>query len=197
MERRGTLRGATFAARLLEDIAVTVESTSETEAVAHEADLPSKGQDEHASRGPAKPTAADATVAQSEYTCPMHPQIRQAGPGNCPICHMTLKLVAAATVPSKPAVTPPVQKPGVKATSDKDVEYTCPMHPQIRQKGPGNCPLCGMTLEPVIATAGTGESPELHNMTRRFWVALALTAPVFVLEMGGHIFDLHRFIGAR
>src|SRR5208337_1688369 len=75
--------------------------------------------------------------------------------------------------------------------------YTCPMHPQIRHTGPGNCPICGMTLEPVVATAGTGESPELHNMTRRLWVALALTAPVFVLEMGGHLFDLHRFIGVQ
>jgi Cu+-exporting ATPase len=75
-------------------------------------------------------------------------------------------------------------------------QYTCPMHPQIRQKGPGNCPICGMTLEPVVATAGTG-SPELRNMTRRFWVALGLTVPVFVLEMGGHLFDLHRFIGGQ
>ena len=191
------MRGATFAALLLEDIAVTVESTSETETLPHQSDLPFKGQDEHASRGPAKPAAPDAAVAQGQYSCPMHPQIRQAGPGNCPICHMTLKLVAAGTVPSKPAVAPLVPKPGVKANGDKDVEYTCPMHPQIRHKGPGDCHICGMTLEPVIATAGTGESPELRDMTRRFWVALALTVPVFVLEMGGHLFDLHRFIGAQ
>jgi Cu+-exporting ATPase len=67
------------------------------------------------------------------------------------------------------------------------VIYTCPMHPQIRQAGSGNCPLCGMTLEPVKPTAELGENHELTDMTRRFWVGLVLTLPVFVLEMGGHI----------
>ena len=71
------------------------------------------------------------------------------------------------------------------------VEYTCPMHPQVRQMGPGTCPICGMALEPVLATAETGESPELRDMTRRFWIGSALTLPVFVLEMGGHLFDIH------
>jgi Cu+-exporting ATPase len=61
------------------------------------------------------------------------------------------------------------------------------MHPQIRKVGPGNCPICGMTLEPVKATADVGENRELVDMTRRFWVGLALTLPVFILEMGGHI----------
>jgi P-type Cu+ transporter len=65
--------------------------------------------------------------------------------------------------------------------------YTCPMHPQIRQVGPGSCPICGMTLEPVKAMAEVGENNELTNMTRRFWVGLVLTLPVFLLEMGGHI----------
>ncbi len=69
--------------------------------------------------------------------------------------------------------------------------YTCPMHPEIRQIGPGTCPICGMALEPEIATAETGPNPELVDMTRRFWVGLALTAPVFVLEMGQHLFGLH------
>jgi heavy metal translocating P-type ATPase len=72
--------------------------------------------------------------------------------------------------------------------------YTCPMHPQIRQSSPGNCPICGMTLEPIVAAAETGPSPELGDMTRRFWIGLVLTAPVFVLEMGAHVFDLHRYI---
>jgi P-type Cu+ transporter len=67
------------------------------------------------------------------------------------------------------------------------VIYTCPMHPQIRQVGPGNCPICGMTLEPVKATAEVGENYALTNMTRRFWVGFALALPVFVLEMGSHI----------
>jgi P-type Cu+ transporter len=65
--------------------------------------------------------------------------------------------------------------------------YTCPMHPQIRQVGTGSCPICGMTLEPVKAMAEVGENNELTNMTRRFWVGLVLTLPVFLLEMGGHI----------
>ena len=79
------------------------------------------------------------------------------------------------------------------------VIYTCPMHPQIRQVGPGNCPICGMTLEPVKATADVGENRELADMTRRFWVGLVLTLPVFVLEMGGHIpaLGLHDLVPPR
>ena len=68
--------------------------------------------------------------------------------------------------------------------------YTCPMHPQIRQVGPGSCPICGMTLEPVTVTAESGPSHELDDMTRRFWIGLALTVPVFALEMGGHLSGL-------
>jgi Cu+-exporting ATPase len=75
--------------------------------------------------------------------------------------------------------------------------YTCPMHPQIRQPSPSNCPICGMTLEPILASGETGPSPELANMTRRFWIGLALTAPVFVLEMGGHVFNLHHYIAPQ
>jgi len=69
--------------------------------------------------------------------------------------------------------------------------YTCPMHPEIRQPGPGSCPICGMALEPEMPTAGNGPNPELLDMTRRFWIGLALTVPVVVLEMGGHLFGLH------
>ncbi|MFD3263864.1 heavy metal translocating P-type ATPase [Phenylobacterium ferrooxidans] len=72
--------------------------------------------------------------------------------------------------------------------------YTCPMHPQIRQDGPGKCPICGMALEPELATADSGPSPELIDMSRRFWVGLALALPVLALEMGGHLLDLHRWI---
>jgi P-type Cu+ transporter len=72
--------------------------------------------------------------------------------------------------------------------------YTCPMHPQIRQDHPGACPICGMALEPEIATEATGPSAELVDMSRRFWIALALSVPVFALEMGGHLVDLHRFV---
>ena len=72
--------------------------------------------------------------------------------------------------------------------------YTCPMHPQIRQDHPGACPICGMALEPEVATEATGPSAELVDMTRRFWIALALSIPVFALEMGGHLAGLHRFV---
>jgi len=67
------------------------------------------------------------------------------------------------------------------------VVFTCPMHPQVRQIGPGSCPICGMALEPVEPTAGAEPNYELADMSRRFWIGLALTLPVFILEMGGHI----------
>jgi len=66
--------------------------------------------------------------------------------------------------------------------------YTCPMHPQVRQVGPGACPLCGMALEPETPTLDAAPNAELGDMTRRFWFGLVLTAPVFVLDMGAHLF---------
>jgi Cu+-exporting ATPase len=71
------------------------------------------------------------------------------------------------------------------------------MHPQVRQMGPGSCPICGMALEPVLATADQGESPELRDMTRRFWIGTALTVPVFALEMGGHFTNLNHLLGQQ
>ena len=65
--------------------------------------------------------------------------------------------------------------------------YTCPMHPEIRQVGPGACPICGMALEPLDVDRRGRPNPELVDMTRRFWIGLALAVPVFVLEMGGHL----------
>ncbi len=72
--------------------------------------------------------------------------------------------------------------------------YTCPMHPEIRQLGPCHCPICGMALEPEVASAAEGPSAELIDMSRRFWVALALSVPVFALEMGGHLTNLHMLL---
>ena len=72
--------------------------------------------------------------------------------------------------------------------------YTCPMHPEIRQVGPGACPICGMALEPELATADAGPNPELADMTRRFWIGLVLTLPVVVLEMGAHLVGAHGWI---
>jgi Cu+-exporting ATPase len=72
--------------------------------------------------------------------------------------------------------------------------YTCPMHPQIRQPGPGSCPICGMALEPEVAAADTGPSPERIDMERRLWIGLVLAVPVVMLEMGGHLANLHMII---
>jgi Cu+-exporting ATPase len=72
--------------------------------------------------------------------------------------------------------------------------YTCPMHPQIRQDGPGSCPICGMALEPELVTLDDRPNPELADMTRRFWVGLALALPAVVLEMGGHLVGSHGWV---
>ncbi|GLQ57853.1 hypothetical protein GCM10010862_51120 [Devosia nitrariae] len=87
------------------------------------------------------------------------------------------------------AAPPQVAQPGTI--------WTCPMHPQIRRNEPGSCPICGMALEPELPTAETGPSPELVDMTRRFWIASALALPVFVLEMTSHLIDLHQWISGQ
>ena len=75
--------------------------------------------------------------------------------------------------------------------------YTCPMHPEIRKVGPGSCPICGMALEPLMVTAESGPNPELVDMTRRFWIGLVITLPIFGLEMGGHLANLHMLLGKQ
>ena len=90
------------------------------------------------------------------------------------------KFAAAPEAYLKPAAAAPAPaKPGAV--------YTCPMHPQVRQVGPGSCPICGMALEPVEASAEAEPNHELADMTRRFWIGLVLTLPVFIIEMGSHI----------
>ena len=85
----------------------------------------------------------------------------------------------------------------VSKTLPDGTVWTCPMHPEIRRDGPGSCPICGMALEPVVATAETGPSPELKDMTRRFWIGLVLAVPVFLLEMGSHLVPaLHHLVPA-
>ena len=73
--------------------------------------------------------------------------------------------------------------------------YTCPMHPQIRQVGPGSCLICGMALEPELVSAEAAPNAELADMTRRFWVSLVLALPVVALEMGGQLMNLHMLLG--
>ncbi len=101
------------------------------------------------------------------------------------------KFAADPTKYLKPGNTAP------KQAEPTGVIYTCPMHPQIRRTEPGNCPICGMTLEPEIAIGETGPSAELTDMTRRFWIGLVLAVPVFILEMGGHLANLHMLLGAQ
>jgi Cu+-exporting ATPase len=84
--------------------------------------------------------------------------------------------------------------PRTPETVVKGVTYTCPMHPQIRQDGPGACPICGMALEPEMPSADTGPNPELADMTRRFWIGLVLAMPVATLDMGGHIAGPHNWV---
>jgi Cu+-exporting ATPase len=116
----------------------------------------------------AVPTHSPAkTEPRGEYTCPMHPEIKQSGPGSCPRCGMALEPVTA----SAPA---------------KRSEYTCPMHPQIVRDAPGSCPICGMTLELREATAEE-TNPELVDMTRRFWISVVLAVPMLALMVSAFL----------
>ncbi|MFZ0283980.1 MAG: heavy metal-binding domain-containing protein, partial [Terriglobales bacterium] len=108
---------------------------------------------------PAKPRP----VPTANYVCPMCPEVRRSKPGPCPSCGMALE-------PEMP-------------TAGTRTEYTCPMHPEIVRPGPGNCPICGMALEPRTVAAQEEENPELRDMTRRFWVSVALTAPLLAIAM--------------
>lgn len=109
------------------------------------------------------------------YTCPMHPEIRQEGPGKCPTCKMDLVQKEAkvscchGNEESKPL------------EHGKVGQYTCPMHPEVLQEGPGSCPICGMALEPVVPKGDEGNE-ELKWMSIRFWVSLTLTIPVLIIH---------------
>src|ERR1700722_9687557 len=118
-----------------------------------------------------QPVVKNAVVAGSaskaalnEYTCPMDPEVRREGPGDCPKCGMALEPLIAAL---------PVTK----------TEYTCPMHPEIVRDEPGTCPICGMVLEPRTVSMEQVPNPELRQMTRRFWVCVALTIPTLFVAM--------------
>jgi len=86
--------------------------------------------------------------------------------------------------PALAQLTPVPASPPVKsASASADRQYTCPMHPEVLQRGPGACPKCGMALEPKIASSEEEDSPELAEMSRRFWLSLLLTAPIYVMTM--------------
>ena len=100
-----------------------------------------------------------------EFTCPMHPDVRGRPSRQLPeVWHGAWQPVAPAPIAAK-------------------TEYVCPMHPEIIRAEPGNCPICGMTLEPRVISSEEGESPELADMTRRLWVSVALAIPLLFLAM--------------
>ncbi len=102
--------------------------------------------------------------ANQIYTCPMDPDVREPGPGACPKCGMALEPLRATAEVTR-------------------TEYVCPMDPEVVRSEPGACPLCGMALEPRSVSVAEETNPELVLMTRRFWVCLGLTLPVFFLAM--------------
>ena len=95
--------------------------------------------------------------------------------------------------PGTPAPVAPRAAPPV--AGDADTTYTCPMHPEVRQQGPGSCPICGMALEPLTPSAASGDNPELVDMTRRFIVAAALAFPLLLMAMSDVLpFDVNHLI---
>jgi Cu+-exporting ATPase len=111
--------------------------------------------------------ATTAAMGPAEYVCPMHPEVRSDRAASCSICGMGLE----------PVVGVPVTK----------VEYVCPMHPEVVSDHPGACPKCGMALEPRTVTLEEGPNPELVDITKRFWVGVALGLPVFLVAMADMI----------
>ena len=109
------------------------------------------------------PTTGGNLTSISAFVCPMCPEVHEPRPGACPSCGMALE-------------------PEIPQT--RRTEYTCPMHPEIIRSQPGACPICGMALEPRVV-ALEEENPDLRNMTRRFWLSAALTAPLLAIAMAG------------
>ena len=120
----------------------------------------------HAHAAPQIPKADKAN--DGTYICPMDSDVRESKPGACPKCGMALEPAA----PSAPSLK---------------TEYVCPMHPEIVRPEPGFCPICGMALEPRTVTLEEEVNPELVDMTRRFWISLVLTTPIFFLAMSDMI----------
>jgi len=128
----------------------------------------SNGSDQQTESADPSQTGSRTSASDSgkaSYICPMCPGVESDQPDACPKCGMALE-------PSTPT-----------ASATKTI-YTCPMHPEVEQEEPGDCPKCGMRLEPRTVTAESGEGdPELDDMTRRFWIGLVLTIPLFLLTM--------------
>ncbi len=106
------------------------------------------------------------------YVCPMDPEVRSPKPGPCPKCGMTLEPLNPVAVPQK-------------------IEHTCPMHPEVVRNEPGACPICGMALEARSASPNEESNPELIDMTRRFWISVALTIPLLAFSMTAALWRSH------
>jgi Cu+-exporting ATPase len=120
-----------------------------------------------------EPVLPLAPAARTLWTCPMHPEVQQTGPGVCPKCGMALE----PTTPLAPTAR---------------TLWTCPMHPEVVREGPGSCPICGMALEPkTVVSEVEPENPELTDMTRRFRVSAALSVPLVLIAMA-HLVPGHR-----
>ncbi len=124
----------------------------------------------------AKPSASpDLELEGAAHTCPMHPEVRQIGPGSCPKCGMSLE-------PLHPVA------------AAKQTKWTCPMHPQIVRDEPGSCPICGMALEPTEVSL-KGAHPEFADMTRRFWISTVLSIPLLLAVMPHLVgFDVSHYV---
>ena len=110
-----------------------------------------------------QPVSITRAKDKTLFTCPMHPEVENTGPGSCPKCGMALE----------PAIYTP----------QSQTKYTCPMHPEIVSDQPGSCPICGMALEPTKVALTDEANPELVDMRRRFWISVTLAVPVFLLGM--------------
>ena len=151
----------------------------------------------HAAPASAAPTAAAGAL----FTCPMHPEVQQEGPGACPDCGMALEPMMVAGLETRTEYTcpmhPEVRQDGPGACPDCGMalepvtitllstrtEYICPMHPEVVRDEPGDCPICGMALEPKTVTAEEPPNPELIDMTRRFVVSTVLAVPLLAIAM--------------
>ncbi|MRR55533.1 MAG: heavy metal translocating P-type ATPase [Deltaproteobacteria bacterium] len=116
----------------------------------------------------AYPSTVQEEAREGEYFCPMCPEVHSTKPAPCPKCGMALEFAGESA---------PLQR----------TEWTCPMHPEVVQDAPGDCPKCGMALESRTVVVADEENPELLDMRRRFWIALAFSIPVMVSAMGMHI----------
>ncbi|MCF8707646.1 copper-transporting P-type ATPase [Rhizorhapis sp. SPR117] len=134
------------------------------------------------------------------YTCPMHPEVRQSEPGDCPKCGMHLVPEGSDGAEGAHACHHHHGHSALDESEDADgrydsvpagysgAVYTCPMHPRVRQTKPGSCPICGMGLElESAAMAGEGPNPELVDFTRRFWIGTVLTLPLLIFTMGPYL----------